>query len=209
MPPDTLSGGHADFMLANAHMDDAWKDLTMTIQTLRWLLPGAVMLGMAVALLHLGWEHTHGGILRHHLLNDARLPAISNGWGVLVLPLLGALAGWAVARRTGVCARALKTAVAGFVGALAAGGALSLAFTTQGEAAATSVMMVILAASVVVPAYRAECLFGFVIGMTVVFGAVLPMLVACVPMLIAAFSRLVVWRSARWAVQRSRARRTG
>lgn len=46
----------------------------------RWILPGAVIVGMTVALMHLGWEYSHGGIQRHHLLNDASLPAISNAW---------------------------------------------------------------------------------------------------------------------------------
>lgn len=181
----------------------------MAIPKFRWLLPCAVMLGMAVALLQLGWEHNHGGILRHHLLNDPGLPAISNAWGLLVLPLLGALTGWVLLRRTEQRAGALMPAVAGLVGALAAGAALSLAFVTHGEPAATQVMLGIVVASVLFPVYRAEYLFGFVLGMTFVFGPVLPAVVASVPMLIAAVSRLLVWRGASWVVRRVRAGSAG
>lgn len=175
----------------------------------RWLLPCAVMAGMAAALLQLGWEQTHGGILRHHLFNDASLPAISNAWGVVVLPLLGALAGWVVTRRMREQPRALVPAVAGFVGALAAGLVLSVAFVTRGEPAATQVMLAVLAASVLLPAYRPEYLFGFVLGMTFVFGPVLPAMVACVPMLISAVSRWVVWRGVAWAMARLQAGSAG
>lgn len=167
-----------------------------------WLLPCAVVFAMLAVVAQLGWEHTHGGIQRHHLLNDRSLPAISNAWGLVVLPLLGALAGWVVTRRVQGRPGALPPAVAGCLGALVAGAALSMAFVTGGEPAATNVMLGILAASVVLPVYRAEYLFGFVLGMTFVFGPVLPAIVACVPMLIAAVSRLVLWRGATWMLGR-------
>lgn len=173
------------------------------------LLPGAVLLGMATALLQLWWEHAHGGILRHHLLNDPSLPAISNAWGIVVLPVLGAAAGWGLTRRSEARTGVVAPALAGFIGALCAGIALSVAFVTGGEAVATQVMVGILAASVVFPAYRAEYLFGFVLGMTFVFGPVLPALVATVPMLISLVSRQVLWRAAMWVLRRPRAGATG
>lgn len=176
----------------------------MMTETSRWLLPCAVILGIATAVLQLGWEYTHGGILRHHLLNDASLPAISNVWALLVMPMLGTLAGWVVTQRTRRRSGALIPAMAGFLGALLGGAALSVAFVSSGEAAATQVMMALLVAAVLFPVYRAEYLFGFVMGMTFVFGPVLPALVACVPMLIAAASRLMVWPAATWALRRTR-----
>lgn len=42
----------------------------------------------ALEVCHLGWEYTHGGVPAHHLLNNPELPAISNWWGLLVVPLL-------------------------------------------------------------------------------------------------------------------------
>jgi hypothetical protein len=38
--------------------------------------------------LHLGWEWSQGGIASHHFLADSSMPAISNAWGLLWLPLL-------------------------------------------------------------------------------------------------------------------------
>ena len=196
---------HTSFLFCRHHNPDSHhRDLIMTTQKPRWLLPFAVALGTATALMQLFWEHTHGGILRHHLLNDPSLPAISNVWALLVMPLLGALAGRAVTRRTRKRPGALIPAIAGFLGAVLGGVALSVAFVTSGEAAATQVMMALLVAAVLFPAYRAEYLFGFVMGMTFVFGPVLPALVACVPMLIAVISRLVVWPAVTWALRRAR-----
>ncbi|MGF6419791.1 putative membrane protein YeaQ/YmgE (transglycosylase-associated protein family) [Stenotrophomonas sp. AN71] len=170
----------------------------------RWPLPCAVVLGMTTALLQLAWEHTHGGILRHHLLNDASLPAVSNVWALVMMPLLGALAGWVVVRRTRERSGAMIPAIAGFLGSLLAGAALSLAFVLSGEAAATQVMGALLVAAVLLPVYRAEYLFGFVVGMTFVFGPVMPTLVACVPMLIALISRRLVGPAMLWVVRRVR-----
>ena len=51
----------------------------------RWLITALVALA---ELGHLAWQVSHGGIERHHLLNQAALPAISNAWGAIFLPLL-------------------------------------------------------------------------------------------------------------------------
>jgi len=171
----------------------------MTSGNPRWVMPCAVALGAVAALAQLVWEHTHGGILRHHLLNDASMPAVSNLWGLVLLPLLGWLAGWAVARRAEKrCGRFSVSSLAGFVGALMGGAALSIAFVTGGEAAATQVMLALLVASVALPAYRAEYLFGFVMAMTFKFGPVLPALAFSLPMLISGVSRLLIWPVAKW-----------
>ena len=128
----------------------------MNIQKSHWLSLCALILGPVAAAVQLGWEHTHGGILRHHLLNDASLPAISNLWALLVMPMLGALAGWVVDRRTRERSGTLIPAIAGFLGSLLGGVALSVAFVASGEAAATQVMMALLVAAVLLPVYRAE-----------------------------------------------------
>ena len=36
----------------------------------------------------LAWNHYHGGVPSHHILHREDLPAISNWWGGLLLPLL-------------------------------------------------------------------------------------------------------------------------
>ncbi|WP_193552073.1 hypothetical protein [Xanthomonas campestris] len=156
----------------------------------RWVQWSAVLLAVVVAALQLGWEQVHGGVRSHHLLNRADLPTISNWWGLLVLPALGALAGYVVVRRARRAPQAVRHALMGMSGALVAGVALSVAFVAGSESAASAVFVGILGASVVVPAYRAEYVFGFVLGMTFVFGAVLPTLFG---LLVVAVSALA-WR---------------
>ncbi|MFO3706871.1 hypothetical protein ACI6Q5_18295 [Xanthomonas codiaei] len=160
-------------------------------------------LAIAVAGLHLGWEFLHGGVRSHHLLNRADLPTISNWWGLLVLPGLGALAGDLVSRRASGSPDAIRYAVLGAVGAMAAGIVLSAAFVTGSESATSAVFLCIVAASLVVPAYRAEYLFGFVLGMTFVFGAVLPTLFGLLVVAASAIAWRVVYPllagAVRWA----------
>jgi hypothetical protein len=68
--------------------------------------------------------------------------------------------------------------MAGFLGALLVGGALSLSFAAGFESAAFGIFLTALAIGLVLPTYRAEYVFGFVLGMTYVLGSVLPTLVA-------------------------------
>ena len=143
-------------------------------------------------LAHLAWEHFNGGVLAHHLLNRADMPAISNWWGVLVIPALT----WFLIGRIERRVSKRGVAMAGFLSALVYGAVLALAFTLN-HAALTYIFLALFAISVIVPTYRAEYVLGFVLGMTFTFGAVLPTIVALV---IASFSRLVhllsgfVWR---------------
>jgi len=166
------------------------------------LLP--TLCALAAEALHLGWETTHGGVPAHHLLNDAALPAISNWWGLLVVPLLVWFALGRIERRGAVLiqagSQARFTAVVWlrFLSSMAWGGALALAFTAGHPA----VSFFFLGAFVIAPlvhGYRAEYLLGFVLGMTFTFGAVLPLLAGAVIALFAWSTRLVVGALARVA----------
>jgi vacuolar-type H+-ATPase subunit I/STV1 len=145
-------------------------------------------------LAHLGWEHLHGGVAAHHLMNRADLPAISNWWGALLIPALTwFLVGRILRRisdRAGV--NSAKSPVpasilAGFLGALAYGAALALAFTMNSPAV-SYVFLGLFAVSVLLRTYRAQYVLGFVLGMTLTFGAVLPTAIALV---VASFAGLV------------------
>lgn len=48
-------------------------------------------------------------------------------------------------------------------------------------------------AAVLLPAYRAECLLGFVLGMTFVFGAVIPTLIGSILVGLSALVQLLAW----------------
>lgn len=162
--------------------------------TTRWLLAALALLAEA---LHLGWEALHGGIASHHLLQRADLPALSNAWGLLVLP---ALAAWAGGRWPSPPARDWRPVVAGFALPLLLGAALSLAFGLKLQALTEALFFALLLLALLLPAYRPESLLGFVLGMSWTFGAVLPLGVGAV---IAALSWAVrgavgrAWRALR------------
>lgn len=148
----------------------------------RFILAAAALAAEAC---HLGWEHSHGGVPAHHLLNNPELPAISNWWGLLLVPLLVWFLVGRVQRRAaslmqdGSRERFLKQVCLRFGAALLWGAALAIAFTL-GHPAVNPIFFGAFAASLFVHAYRAEYVLGFALGMTFTFGAVLPVLVASV-----------------------------
>ena len=145
----------------------------------RLFLTGAVAL---YELIHLAWEYLHGGVATHHLLNRADMPAISNWWGLVVLPgLAWHLIGRMQARETSRShARIALPIVLRLLAAFVYGAGLSTAFAFGYEAVTSTMFFGMFALAVVLPIYRAEYFLGFVLGMTMVFGAVLPTIVACV-----------------------------
>jgi hypothetical protein len=164
--------------------------------------------GFVVALLaaavHLGWEYTHGGVQSHHLLARTDMPAISNWWGLLVLPLLGWLASRSATRRAAVDERAAGRSLAAFVGAALVGAALSLSFITGYESAASALFLAVLAAGLVLPTYRAEYLFGFVLGMSFILGAVLPTMAALVAAAISVVAHFLLRPGVSWLLRKAR-----
>lgn len=135
---------------------------------------------------YLLWQHVHGGVPSHHFLDRADMPAISNGWGALVLPGMT----WFLLVRTrlrvvGQGVASMHSALIGFMGALCFGVLLSI-FFVRGDDQITGMMFESLfLVAFVLPIHRAECLLGFVLGMAYVFGGVLPSIVGSVVALIA------------------------
>jgi hypothetical protein len=149
--------------------------------------PGFTGLVLLAEGAHLLWQHLHGGVVSHHLLQRADLPAISNAWGALLLPALT----WFLLGRTRkrllrrgdadeAASKAPDNVPLGFFGALIWGGLLAAAFTGNLETITSSLFFGALVLALVLPVYRAECLLGFVLGMAFTFGAVLPTLVGSV-----------------------------
>lgn len=127
------------------------------------------------------WEHTDGGVASHHFLNRADMPAISNWWGGLLLPVLT----WFLVGRIhhrGVrlrgerigAAKYLPGVAAAFAGALLYGVLLSAFFTLEYSAFTSYMFQGLFLLALFLPVYRAEYVLGFVVGMTFTFGAVLP-----------------------------------
>lgn len=170
-----------------------------------WLVAAVLLAELA----HLAWEHLHGGIVSHHLLARPDLPAVWNGWGLLLLPALSWFVSGLVSRRIEAAVdrrRATRLAWLGFTIAALIGASLSFAFISGLENAAAAVLLSALVLGLLVPAYRAECLLGFVLAMTFVFGAVLPLLIGGIVAILSAVAHLGVYALARRAWRRSRGR---
>lgn len=168
-------------------------------QTPRWRIY-VIALVILAELAHLAWEHFHGGIRSHHVLNRADLPAISNAWGLLLLPVLAWFLGGRVQRRMALqadageaAARLPASVVTGFVGALLFGALLAGSFATGHQTVTSYVFQSMIVLALVLPIYRAECVLGFVLGMTFTFGAVLPTAVGSVFAALSAAMHLLVY----------------
>jgi hypothetical protein len=154
---------------------------------------------------YLAWQATHGGVVSHHLLDQRNLPALSNWWGLVVIPLVGALASWSAQRRAAINAAALTKAAAATVGAFLVGVALSVSFAVDsGGSASAYIFFAVLLSGVMLPTYRPEYVFGFAIGMSFVIGLVLPTIIALVAVAISAAFHFLVRPAFVWAVRRAR-----
>lgn len=133
------------------------------------------------------WNYSHGGIPSHHVLNRENLPEISNLWGGLLLPVLTWLLTWRLQQRLVRNRTADSTSISVpitvlycFFGALLFGVLLSVFFALGYSSVVGKLMMSLFLLALFLPIYRVEYILGFVLGMTFMFGAVLPMGVALV-----------------------------
>ncbi|MEH6434161.1 hypothetical protein [Massilia sp. DD77] len=128
---------------------------------------------LAVALV-LGVQYLTDGVPVHYLFGEEELPALSNWWGLFLLPAVTWLALGQV--RPGYDGAAL---LKDFIGGLLFGGALAL-FYEHGRPDLSDFLgegLVFLMLSY--PIYRAGCVLGFVFGAAYAFGPVVPVLAAC------------------------------
>jgi len=158
----------------------------------RNLLPYGLGLALLAAAAHLGWEATHGGVRSHHLLARADMPAISNWWGLVILPALG----WCASRTASVRAKAnpgaVANAVVALLGSAVVGAGMSVSFAAGYESATSILFLAAVTAGLVLPTYRAEYAFGFVLGMVHVFGSAIPMIAVSVAAGISAAAHFLV-----------------
>ena len=129
----------------------------------------------------LAWNHYHGGVPSHHILANKDLPEISNWWGGLLLPLLTWFLLYRIQKRVirdingnSETVKFPKHILYGFAGSLLFGVLLSIFFTLNYSDIPGYLLLGLIPLAMLFPIYRAECLLGFVIGMTFTFGAVLP-----------------------------------
>lgn len=147
----------------------------------------------------LAWSHFHGGVPSHHILADESLPAFSNWWGGLLLPLLTWFLLYRLHQRVvrnhnenASPGNSLNGIFYGFVGALLFGVLLSVFFTFAYTDMAGYLLMSVFPLALLLPVYRAECLLGFVMGMTFTFGGVLPVGIGAILIAISAVLYLLI-----------------
>lgn len=147
-----------------------------------WRLRLAAIAAGLVAL-HLGWEWSQGGIASHHFLADESMPEVSNAWGLLWLPLLAALYAPSIRRRAmdgGLRARWRPSIVAGLIGGLVVGGSVAAFVMIGPDIDGSWILGGLLALALAFPVWRGETVLGFLAGMMVGVGAILPSIFALV-----------------------------
>ncbi|TVR94333.1 MAG: hypothetical protein EA418_10380 [Wenzhouxiangellaceae bacterium] len=125
----------------------------------------------------LAWRHVHDGVPAHHLLHNPALPRVSDWFGAVLIPLLTwCLLGLSRRRKEDAGSQSLQLALVGLLAGLAYGAAMSVSFFSGHEQITGYLFFGLLPLALFLPVYRPECLLGFILGMSVVFGAVLPTL---------------------------------
>lgn len=128
------------------------------------------------------WEHFHGGVPSHYILQREDLPEISNWWGLVLLPVLTWTSFDRIRKRTKILAPQSKNLIENvkiirlFIIGLLVGLALAISFTYRFETFLSNIFYVFLILGLIVPLFYCEFILGFVLGMTYTLGAVLPTL---------------------------------
>ncbi|ASP48055.1 hypothetical protein [Cognaticolwellia beringensis] len=143
---------------------------------IKWYLVGFVTLTIWTMLI---WQYLHTGVPSHYFLQRADMPEISNWWGGFLLPFLTWLAMVRVQKRLlkkpSEHTRLLcKQALFSFATALCYGAMLSLSFVTGYTEISAILFPAILFIAIFFRVYREEFILGFILSMSITFGAVLP-----------------------------------
>ncbi len=127
------------------------------------------------------WQHFTDGVPSHHLFQSADYPAMSNWWGALILPtlswvLLGRINNRILLQSTAQSQGYPSGIIIGFGCALLYGALISVFFAIGRSEISGIMSLGILFIALFLKVYREECVLGYIIGMSVVFGAVIPTL---------------------------------
>jgi hypothetical protein len=149
------------------------------------------------------WEHFHGGVPSHHILQQKDLPEISNWWGAILIPMLSwVLIGRIESRifKQGAFTQNQKIKIIGlFLTGLILGFLIVFSFTNNYQFFLENVPYIFLLLSLLIPIYYAEFILGFILAMVYTFGAVLPtifiLLFASLGYLIHKFIRPLILRA--------------
>jgi len=125
---------------------------------------------------HLLFEHFHGGIVTHYILQDDSLPGISNWWGLLTFPLATWVVLLRIEKRNNASQKERnKNVLYRLVSAIIFGIVVSYLFSIE-STGLDYLMLSLFALSLFIPLYFGEYLLGFTIGTMFVFGANIPII---------------------------------
>lgn len=143
------------------------------------LIPVAALV-LAVA--HITFEHFNGGVKTHHFLARGDFPGFSNWFGLAVLPLVAivlAVRVRSMPRTTGLIGIPYSIVVP-LTGSLLYGAMFAASFHLGASQVSWVALVGLFLCALAFPVYRAEYIFGFVVGMTLTFGSVIPLLLSLV-----------------------------
>ncbi len=148
------------------------------------------------------YDHLYEGVPSHHILQREDLPAFSNWWGGLLLPLITWFLLWRIQKRAKNSpedSNALSKVFYAFTAALVFGILLSVFFTFNYEEMPVYMLGALFIGALFFPIYIPECFLGFIIGMTFTFGGVLPIIIGSILSLVGVFLYWVVRPAIRFA----------
>ena len=146
-------------------------------------VPTKILTTVTITILILGlliWQHFHGGVPSHHILQQEDLPEISNWWGALLLPVLTWILWGRIEKRLNKQGSSTQLAnqntkiIGLLLLGLILGLSIAVSFTYDYNFFLDNVLYVFLVLGFFLPLYYAEFILGFILGMTYTFGAVLP-----------------------------------
>ncbi|HEY0922204.1 hypothetical protein [Rheinheimera pacifica] len=153
------------------------------------------LVALLLAAMHLTIEHLSTGVQSHHLFNDATLPAISNWFELITLPLLGLALATYAQRQPAYISRLATVPVSllpGLIGAACYGAVFAASFALGQMTITTLLFFGLLPCAVLFPLYRLHYISGFVVAMTFTFGGILPLMIAAALALLSWLSRFVI-----------------
>lgn len=146
----------------------------------------------------LAWQHVHAGVPAHSVGARADMPAISNWWGALLVPVLAwTLTGLAQARLKALppddADAALQRTLLAFGGALTYGAVMALLFTVDPKHDALSTLFFALPViGLLLPVFRPEYVLGFYLGMLLTFGPAIPLVIGLVVAMVSALLQVML-----------------
>lgn len=138
----------------------------------RW---GCLLLALGFVTSQVLWQWLLlGGIEAHHFFGDASLPAVSNGWGMLVLLLLA----YRVSAQLKGSAPSFSAQYGALLAGLVFGLLLSLLFVLGQQDGILWAIAAVMMLSCWLPLYQTPYLLGYLAGFSLSVGHVMPWLPA-------------------------------